>query len=347
MKSGRRMKKTKNNTKIMKKLAIFIIILCIAFITINNKENINLYYKSSADQLEYKNSAIVELQNPSFEVDSFDDTKEVTYNKNLTGWKTPSSDGIIGVKYNPNFTDNTQYFFELNESKENSLFYNVQLEENTDYNWSIVHRSRTVKGESGYCTAAVIIGPEQEVEPSKNSIDLQDQFMKITTWLKENDNMKVEGMTGISEEHVVYTSKFTTNGGFDSESFSLEPTDECTEKWSVWLVKDSVYCFEEYNVQFNSKNISDAVVAISYFDTTFSDKSCGNLIKEFKIYNDNVDVLNMNAEEVYENNKTLLSAIASKGYATLPSANSVSATIKEGIWNSTEASKKLEIGTYN
>ena len=347
MKSGRRMKKTKNNTKIMKKLAIFIIILCIAFITINNKENINLYYKSSADQLEYKNSANVELQNPSFEVDSFDDTKEVTYNKNLTGWKTPSSDGIIGVKYNPNFTNNTQYFFELNESKENSLFYNVQLQKNTAYNWSIVHRSRTVKGDNGYCTAAVIIGPEQEVEPSKNSIDLQDQFMKITTWLKENNNMKVEGMTGISEEHVVYTSKFTTNGGFDSESFSLEPTDECTEKWSVWLVKDSVYCFEEYNVQFNSNNISDAVVAISYFDTTLSDKSCGNLIKEFKIYNDNVDVLNMNAEEVYENNKTLLSAIDSKGYATLPSANSVSATVKEGIWNSTEVSKKLEIGMYN
>lgn len=347
MKSGRRMKKTKNNTKIMKRLTIFIIILCIAFITINNKENINLYYKSSADQLEYKNSAIVELQNPSFEVDSFDDTKEVTYNKGLTGWKTPSSDGIIGVKYNPNFTDNTQYFFELNESAKNSLFYNVQLQKNTDYNWSIAHRSRTFKGESGYCTAAVIIGPEQEVEPSKNSEDSQDQFMKITTWLKENDKMKVEGMTGISEEHVVYTSKFTTNGGFDSESFSLEPTDECTEKWSVWLVKDSVYCFEEYNVQFNSNNISDAVVAISYFDTTFSDKSCGNLIKEFKIYNDNVDVLNMNAEEVYENNKTLLSAIDSKGYATLPSANSASATIKEGIWNSTEASKKLEIGTYN
>ena len=348
MKTGRRMKKTKNNNRIIKKLGIFIIILCIScIILISNKENINLYYKSSADQLEYKNSANVELQNPSFEVDSFDDTQGVTYNKSLTGWKTPSSNGIIGVKYNPNLLDNTQYFFELNESKENSLFYNVQLQENTDYNWSIEHRSRTFKGVSGYCTAAVIIGPEQEVEPSKNSIDLQDQFMKITTWLKENDNMKVEGMTGISEEHVVYTSKFTTNGGFNSESFSLEPTDECTEKWSVWLVKDSVYCFEKYNVQFNSNNISDAVVAISYFDTTFSDKSCGNLIKEFKIYNDNVEVLNMNAEEVYENNKTLLSAIDSKGYATLPSANSASATIKEGIWNSTEASKKLEIGIYN
>lgn len=55
----------------------------------------------------------------------------------------------------------------------------------------------------------------------------------------------------------------------------------------------------------------------------------------------------MSAEEVYENNKTLLSEIASKGYATLPSANSVSATVKEGIWNSTEVSKKLEIGIYN
>lgn len=78
-----------------------------------------------------------------------------------------------------------------------------------------------------------------------------------------------------------------------------------------------------------------------------SNKSYGNLIKEFKIYNDNVDVINMSAEEVYENNKTLLSEIASKGYATLPSANSVSATVKEGIWNSTEVSKKLEIGIYN
>ena len=78
----------------------------------------------------------------------------------------------------------------------------------------------------------------------------------------------------------------------------------------MWLVKDSVYCFEEYNVQFNSNNISDAVVAISYFDTTLSDKSCGNLIKEFKIYNDNVDVINMNAEEVYENNKENLENIS-------------------------------------
>ena len=109
----------------------------------------------------------------------------------------------------------------------------------------------------------------------------------------------------------------------------------------MWLVKDSVYCFGEYNVQFNSENISDSVVAISYFDTTLSDKSCGNLIREFKIYNDNENVLNMNAEEVYENNKTLLSDMNSKGYATLPSANSATATVKEGIWNSTESSKKI------
>ncbi|MBP3464234.1 MAG: CotH kinase family protein [Clostridia bacterium] len=115
----------------------------------------------------------------------------------------------------------------------------------------------------------------------------------------------------------------------------------------MWLVKDSVYCFGEYNVQFNSENISDSVVAISYFDTTLSDKSCGNLIREFKIYNDNENVLNMNAEEVYENNKTLLSDMNSKGYATLPSANSATATVKEGIWNSTESSKKIEIGSYN
>ena len=60
MKSGRRMKKTKNNTRIMKKLAIFSIILCIACIIINNKENINLYYKSFTNQLQYKNSTNVE-----------------------------------------------------------------------------------------------------------------------------------------------------------------------------------------------------------------------------------------------------------------------------------------------
>ena len=159
--------------------------------------------------------------------------------------------------------------------------------------------------------------------------------------------MEVTALTGISEEHVVYTSKFAANGEFDSEVFSLKPTDKCTEKWSVWLVKDSAYCFGEYNVQFNSENISDSVVAISYFDTTLSDKSCGNLIREFKIYNDNENILNMNAEEVYENNKTLLSDMDSKGYATLPSANSASATVKEGIWNSTESSKKIEIGSYN
>ena len=75
MKSGRRMKKTKNNSKIMKKLAIFIIILCVIYIIINNNENVNLYYKSSANQLQYKNLSYVDLQNPSFEVDSFDDTK--------------------------------------------------------------------------------------------------------------------------------------------------------------------------------------------------------------------------------------------------------------------------------
>ena len=344
---NRRRKKQKIKSKPKIKLILILLIILFLVCIIVNSQNIRLNDVKTSPKLQLNADINTALQNPSFEVDSFDDTKEVTYNKSLTGWKTPSSDGIIGVKYNPNFTDNTQYFFELNESKENSLFYNVQLQKNTDYNWSIEHRSRTFKGDSGYCTAAIIIGPEQEVEPSKNSIDLQDQFMKITTWLKENDNMKVEGMTGISEEHVVYTSKFTTNGGFNSESFSLEPTDECTEKWNVWLVKDSVYCFEEYNVQFNSQNISDAVVAISYFDTTFSDKSCGNLIKKFKIYNDNADILNMNAEEVYENNKALLSAIDTKGYATLPSANSASATIKEGIWNSTEASKKLEIGIYN
>lgn len=182
MKSGRRMKKTKNKNGIMKKLVIFIIIVCIAWIIISSKGNINLYNnKLSVNHLQYKNSAYVELQNPSFELDSFDDAKEVTYNNSLTGWKTPSSAGIIGVKYNPNSLNNTQYFFELDESEENSFFYNIQLQENTDYNWSIVHRSRTFKGNSGYCTAAIIIGPGQEVEASKNSEDEQDQFMKITT----------------------------------------------------------------------------------------------------------------------------------------------------------------------
>ena len=56
MKSGRRMKKTKNNTKIMKKLAIFIIILCIAFITINNKENI---IKNITKRIEQKKMKIL------------------------------------------------------------------------------------------------------------------------------------------------------------------------------------------------------------------------------------------------------------------------------------------------
>lgn len=59
----------------MKKLVIFIIIVCTAWIIISSKGNINLYNKLPVNQLQYKNSAYVELQNPSFELDSFDDAK--------------------------------------------------------------------------------------------------------------------------------------------------------------------------------------------------------------------------------------------------------------------------------
>lgn len=161
-----------------------------------------------------------------------------------------------------NYIPDGSYAAELNADEPGSLYQVVNTMPSSAYLWGLDHRGR-----SGVDTMALVIGPNQEVRPSKNSGSTnsettssttkknygKDQFMQMVEWAKSQEKIKLlsdysdaSGNYGSNTKHkglqniTVYSKPFGLNGSFKSNDelspFSLVPTDEHTEEWNIWIM---------------------------------------------------------------------------------------------------------------
>lgn len=161
-----------------------------------------------------------------------------------------------------NYIPDGKYAAELNADEPGSLYQVVNTMPSSAYLWGLDHRGR-----SGVDTMALVIGPNQEVRPSKNSGSTnsettssttkknygKDQFMQMVEWAKSQEKIKLlsdysdaSGNYGSNANYkglqniTVYSKPFGLNGSFKSNDelspFSLVPTDEHTEEWNIWIM---------------------------------------------------------------------------------------------------------------
>ena len=181
----------------------------------------------------------------------------------VPAWSTTAFDGRIelfrkntgvyigNVTLEP--TDGT-YAAELNADEESTLYQIVKTEPSSLYEWGLDHGARTTKDEM-----ALIIGPAQDVPPSKNegrdnygTVSQRygrDQFMQMVDWLKVQteiqDKIEIDddcNMANGGKALILYSKEFDVKGGFkdnaDGQPFSLTPSEKYTEAWHIWLMAD-------------------------------------------------------------------------------------------------------------
>lgn len=155
---------------------------------------------------------------------------------------------------NKNYIPDGKYAAELNADEPGSLYQIVNTMPSSAYLWGLDHRGR-----SGDDTMALVIGPNQEVRPSKNSGSTnsettssttkknygKDQFMQMVEWAKSQQKITLpdysKSISGKGIQNItVYSKPFGLNGSFKSNDelspFSLVPTDEHTQEWHIWIM---------------------------------------------------------------------------------------------------------------
>lgn len=161
-----------------------------------------------------------------------------------------------------NYIPDGTYAAELNADEPGSLYQVVNTLPSSTYLWGLDHRGRM-----GTDTMALVIGPNQELRPSKNSGSTnsetttsttkkdygKDQFMQMVEWAKSQEKIKLlsdysdaSGNYGSNtnfngvQNITVYSKPFGLNGSFKSNDelspFSLVPTDEHTQEWHIWIM---------------------------------------------------------------------------------------------------------------
>lgn len=195
------------------------------------------------------NTAVNAIVNGSFEQPGRTD-KNAPQLDDVPGWSTTATDHLIEFGVNtqansaPQLSGNDKsipdgnQFAELNADEVSTLYQNVSTVGGHIYEWGLSHRGR-----AGTDTMALIIGPHQDNAPAKPDKTGQDQFMRLTDWVKRN--AKTLGVTvptdGCSQRITVYSKKFDENGGFlnnpgNESPFSTAPSNLYTETWSVWII---------------------------------------------------------------------------------------------------------------
>lgn len=174
-----------------------------------------------------------------------------------------------------NYIPDGKYAAELNADEPGSLYQIVNTMPSSAYLWGLDHRGR-----SGADTMALVIGPNQEVRPSKNSgstnsettsSDIKknygkDQFMQMVEWAKSQAKITLpdysKSISGKEPQNItVYSKPFDLNGSFKSNDelspFSLVPTDEHTEEWHIWIMTSGNSDWSSYgsNDEANGINI--------------------------------------------------------------------------------------------
>lgn len=174
-----------------------------------------------------------------------------------------------------NYIPDGKYAAELNADEPGSLYQVVNTMPSSAYLWGLDHRGR-----SGVDTMALVIGPNQEVRPSKNSGSTnsettssttkknygKDQFMQMVEWAKSQAKITLpdysKSISGKEPQNItVYSKPFDLNGSFKSNDelspFSLVPTDEHTEEWHIWIMTSGNSDWSSYgsNDEANGINI--------------------------------------------------------------------------------------------
>ena len=172
----------------------------------------------------------------------------------VTAWNTTATDGKIEL-----FKENTGTYIkgvklipsagtiaaELNAEEESTLYQNVATTPASIYEWGLDHGARNYAD-----TMALVIGPKQTVDPSKQDTNNdgkpdkggRDQLMQMVDWLIAEGKTSVKASAGIEKHLTVYSKKFAANGIFANNSgnnaFSLKPSAIYTEEWQIWIIAD-------------------------------------------------------------------------------------------------------------
>ena len=218
------------------------------------------------------------LQNGSFEfnADGSQSTQTTGYFQNshtIQAWNTTAEGNQVELfnatstphmsasEQAKNYIPDGTIAAELNADEPGSLYQVVNTLPSSTYLWGLDHRGRM-----GTDTMALVIGPSQELRPSKNSGSTtsettpaikkefgKDQFMQMVEWAKSQEKIKLlsdysdasgnygRDTNGKSLQNItVYSKPFGLNGSFKSSDelspFSLVPTDEHTEEWHIWIM---------------------------------------------------------------------------------------------------------------
>ena len=106
------------------------------------------------------------------------------------------------------------------------------------YEWGLDHGARNDTD-----TMALVIGPAQDVAPSKPNKTGRDQFMQMVDWLIAEGKTSVKDSAGLGEMITVYSKKFAAGGTFEdnagNNAFSLTPSSIYTEEWHIWIMASS------------------------------------------------------------------------------------------------------------
>ena len=149
-------------------------------------------------------------------------------------------------------------FIELNATETGTVYQNFLAQKDKTNEWSFAHRGR-----EGIDYMAMIIGPAQFLNPSKQTSKTKDQFMKMIDWIKDNTDIKDYNLdfanegTGCSDKITIYTAKFSSLGSFevgDANAISLTEDDVHTEKWNIWVVGSNNDNWYSYG--FNAENLN-------------------------------------------------------------------------------------------
>ena len=133
------------------------------------------------------------------------------------------------------------YAAELNADEESTLYQIVKTTPSSLYEWGLDHGAR-----NGTDIMALIIGPNQSVDPSKPSKEGRDHFMQMIDWLNSDKNPEYKAkISGIKsgdtpQKYTVFSKKFADKGTFEdnagNNAFSLTPSTIYTEEWHIWIM---------------------------------------------------------------------------------------------------------------
>lgn len=130
---------------------------------------------------------------------------------------------------------------ELNADEISTIYQRIETVSGSTYTWGLDHRGRDTTD-----TMVLFIGPEQYdesgnvIDPSKPSKTGQDQFVKMTEWLKKQYGISYPDK-GCSQKYTIYSRPFAAKGEFQkkssaNENFSMTKTDECNQEWNLWVI---------------------------------------------------------------------------------------------------------------